>query len=78
MLKGTDKRDVMRRQRCSLTVTKVKTASTDDKTASMDNKTVPPDDKTEAMFGSFASYAPAANLHKHGNRLYIVRGIKNQ
>lgn len=52
MSKGTDKSDVMRRQRCSLTVTKVKTASTDDKTASMDNKTVPPDDKTEAMFGS--------------------------
>ena len=52
MLKGTDKSSVTRHQRCSLAVTKVETASTDDKTASMDNKTVPPDDKTEAMFGS--------------------------
>ena len=78
MLKGTNKSNVTRRQKCSLAAPKVKTASTDDKTVPMDNKTVPPDDKTEAMFGSFASYAPAANLHKHGNRLYIVRGIKNQ
>ena len=56
MLKGTDKSDVTRRQKCSLAATKVKTASTDDKTASMDNKTVPTDDKTKPMFGSSFSY----------------------
>ena len=56
MLKGTDKSDVRRRQKCSLAATKVKTAPTDDKTASMNNKTVPTDDKTKPMFGSSFSF----------------------
>ena len=52
VLKGTVNSDVPRHQKCSLAVTKVETASTDDKTAPMDNKTASTDDKTETMFSS--------------------------